>query len=772
MKFANKIFTGLTLVLFACTTFSQPTYPAVSALFEAAMDSIDPPIPLVHPLFPYHLRDVAVCKGPDHHYYLTGTTDDNWGVADGIRVWKSKNLKDWELLGNDGFVWTFERDASNEAQKKIVVRNNRFMRGIWAPEIHYLKENFWITYSVSNGYGSGLLRSTSGKPEGPYVDVDPDNNMVSGIDATLFEDEDGTVWYIWGPGKMKKMKADMLGFENDDEPVFPRDASEKKVGYEGVNMYRKNGIYYLMAAEWNAEGPNMGHTMRETDVNRRAADGRYDCMIAMSEHLAGPYSKAYIALAHGGHNMIFDDYEGNTWATMFGNDEAAAPFREYAALVQMKFDDEQKLGPVLPHPFEANESMPVIYVSPGGKKPDGKSWKTAFPSLQAAIDASTPETQIWVAKGEYSETVRIENYSALYIYGGFEGTEKRLADRNLLDNTVVLDGKGEIPHVLSINNSEYLRIDGITIRGGSALGEDEMGCGAGLILKGGGESVRFANCIIRNNYAIKNGGGLYATEGAAPLFIGCRFLQNEARENGGAAYVECDKANGYHTRFYNCDLSYNKAWMNGGVAYIRTDLKQTGTLRFINCLISNNFTLLEGGNIVLAGGATLLMSHCTVAKNTGMSKGTAIAALGRIPAQNRIVNSIFAGNYGGVLFTSDAYDGADPTSSRIQNWTQILHCLFHDNRTLGICGYTHKSDRYTDISKMNASTWAEGNILADPGFIDPVNGNYRLNAGSPAIGRGTADNAFPFDFEGQRRTIDFINLNNTVDIGFDEFIGQ
>jgi len=111
MKFANKIFTGLTLVLFACTTFSQPTYPAVSALFEAAMDSIDPPIPLVHPLFPYHLRDVAVCKGPDHHYYLTGTTDDNWGVADGIRVRKSKNLKDWELLGNDGFVWTFERDA-------------------------------------------------------------------------------------------------------------------------------------------------------------------------------------------------------------------------------------------------------------------------------------------------------------------------------------------------------------------------------------------------------------------------------------------------------------------------------------------------------------------------------------------------------------------------------------------------------------------------------------------------------------------------------------
>ena len=77
---------------------------------------------MINPLFPYHLRDVAVCKGPDSKYYLTGTTDDNWGIAKGIRVWESYNLKDWYLLGDSGFVWTFDRDGSNPEQTKIVKR--------------------------------------------------------------------------------------------------------------------------------------------------------------------------------------------------------------------------------------------------------------------------------------------------------------------------------------------------------------------------------------------------------------------------------------------------------------------------------------------------------------------------------------------------------------------------------------------------------------------------------------------------------------------------
>lgn len=741
----------------------------VSTLTEQAIDRIEPPLPVVQPLFNYHLRDVAVCKGPKGKYYLTGTTDDNWGVANGIRVWESSDLVDWQLLGEEGFVWTFDEDASNASQFEIKNHKGRLMRGIWAPEIHYINDDFWITYSISGGYGSGLLKSTTGKAKGPYEDVKKDAPLVNGIDATLFKDIDGSVWYIWGPGNMKKLSPDMMGFANDKPPVFPKDAEGKEVGYEGVNMYYRNGIYYLMAAEWNSEGPRNGHFFGNSNTNRRSADGRYDCMIAMSDHLAGPYSKAYIALPHGGHNLIFDDFKGNIWATMFGNDEAAAPFRENPAIVKMTLDREQRLVPAIPYPAQATKSMETIYVSKEGNDKNGKSWKSAYKTLQKAIDEASPATQIWISKGIYGKSLKVLDKKALYIYGGFSGSETKLSEREFERNMTVINGQGKTPHVLTIRNSEYIRFDGIMVAGGKNTGIAQKGNGAGIWLEGGGESVRFVNCTIADNYAAKNGAGIYAINGASPLFVGCNITRNEANVNGGAVYVDCNADNGYHTRFYNCNISNNKAQANGGVAWFVTDQKQTGTLRFVNCLINNNFTLLEGGNIVMKGGSTLLMSHCTVINNKGMSKGASIAQLGRIPAQNRIINSIFANNHGGSLFVADAYDGTDPTSARKQQWTEIQNCLFHRNQTQSLCRYSYKNQKFEDVNQMNSTSWASENIEGDPLFVDADNFNFNLKSGSAAIDVGTLKNSFPVDWIGNIRFEDMDNTKVKVDIGFLEF---
>ncbi|MCG8310644.1 MAG: family 43 glycosylhydrolase [Cytophagales bacterium] len=758
---------GLALYELRCQTLN----PKVSVLFEEFIESIEPSMPNVDPLFKYHLRDVAICKGPNNKYYLTGTTDDNWGVAEGIRVWESTDMKDWELIGENGFVWTFVNDASNEAQRSIKKQKGRLVRGIWAPEIHYINDEFWITYTVSGGYGSGLLKSVSGKAEGPYEDVKKDGPLVKGIDGTLFKDTDGAVWFIWGPGNMKRLRSDMMGFADNSPPLYPKDASGKEVGYEGVNMYFKDGIYYLMAAEWNCESPKNGHVFGNTDINRRSADGRYDCMIAMSESLTGPYSKAYIAIPHGGHNLIFDDFDGNTWATMFGNDEAAAQFRENPAIVQMRLDDQKRLLPVIPFPYTASEKMPVIYVSKKGNNKDGKSWVTAFHSLQKAIDLAQPATQIWVAAGSYDKEITVEDKKALYIYGGFEVGGENIQSRTKIAQSEI-NGQGDTPQVLTIKNSEYIRIDGIKITGGNNAGQKANGSGAGVWLKGGGESIRFANCVISENYASEDGAGVYITNGASPIFIGCEITSNEANLNGGAVYVDCNADNGYHTRFYNCKISGNRAQENGGIAWFVTDQKQTGTLRFINCLLNDNFTLLEGGNIVMNGGATLLISHCTVVNNRGMSKGAAIAHLGRVPAQNRIINSIFSNNYGGALFVADAFEGEDPTSARAQNWTEIQNNLFYDNKTLSLCRYSYKADDYATVKQLNATTWASDNVSGDPVFYNHENDDYRLSKGSLAIDEGTLKNAFPVDMNGQKRFLDFDTTDAKVDMGCYEFDGQ
>ncbi|MGB6919026.1 MAG: family 43 glycosylhydrolase, partial [Phycisphaerae bacterium] len=259
-----------------------------------------PQLPPIEPLFDYPVRDTSVCVGGDGAYYLTGTTGYPtwWKTNEGIRVWKSADLKTWQLLG---LVWTIERDGT--WQKAFHGEN----RAIWAPEIHFLKGTFWLTYCVNYG-GTGILRSTTGKPEGPYADVNPDGPLTGEIDASLFQDDDGAVYFVYQDGKIARMKDDMTGLA--EAPRLLKPANAGHVGFEGAFIFKAGGRYYLSCAEFDD---------REY----------YNCMIAGSDKLLGPYGDRYLAVPHGGHNMFFKDRDGRWWSTFFGNDPAA-PFRERA----------------------------------------------------------------------------------------------------------------------------------------------------------------------------------------------------------------------------------------------------------------------------------------------------------------------------------------------------------------------------------------------------------------------------------------------------------
>ena len=140
---------------------------------------------------------------------------------------------------------------------------------LWAPEIHYIKGTFWLTYSMpgwdgtAKTSGSGLLKSTTGKPEGPYDDVQPDERLGDEIDASLFEDDDGAVYFLWHCGKIARMKPDMSGLaepyrwlkttDADPNPkhhselcagIFGKDSFDH-VGYEGMFLFKAGGRYYL-----------------------------------------------------------------------------------------------------------------------------------------------------------------------------------------------------------------------------------------------------------------------------------------------------------------------------------------------------------------------------------------------------------------------------------------------------------------------------------------------------------------------------------------------
>lgn len=282
-------------------------------------------------LFDFPVRDTSVCVGPDGLYYLTGTTGESnggsedrqgwWYVNRGIRVWKSPDLLEWTPLG---LVWTIEKDGTWQRP----IKDGH--RAIWAPEIHYLKGTFWLTYCVNwEGGGTGLLKSTTGKPEGPYTDVKPDGPMTSEIDASLFQDDDGKVYFVYQNGKIARLKNDLSGLA--EEPRLLQPANAKQVGFEGAFLTKIGGRYQLVCAEFNQF--------------RGAVT--YDCMMASSTNIFGPYGDRYLAVPHGGHNMLFKDKSGGWWATFFGND-SSAPWREKAGILPVELDTEGHVHPVGP----------------------------------------------------------------------------------------------------------------------------------------------------------------------------------------------------------------------------------------------------------------------------------------------------------------------------------------------------------------------------------------------------------------------------------------
>ena len=106
-------------------------------------------------------------------------------------------MSTWTPLGMESvhggkYVWSFEHDATWQPRDGSAA--------LWAPEVHFLRGTFFLPYCIGRagtpGLGTGLLRSTSGRAEGPYVDVKPSGPLTNQIDASLHAAADGSVFFL------------------------------------------------------------------------------------------------------------------------------------------------------------------------------------------------------------------------------------------------------------------------------------------------------------------------------------------------------------------------------------------------------------------------------------------------------------------------------------------------------------------------------------------------------------------------------------------------
>jgi xylan 1,4-beta-xylosidase len=322
----------------------------------AAVPDRDWPSVEVTPALDVPMRDPAITRGPDGIYYLTGTVGQPLadGTIDfdnsGIHLWKSRDLKNWEKIG---VVWDFSKGGGWQRYLRMLPGSspNKWARGAVAPELHFIKGQCWICFSI-NGQGTGLLRSTSGKPEGPYEDWARITEW--GNHPSLFEDDDGAVYYLTDGGWMAKLTADMkmlaerprlLQPEPDPryhKPGQPRNDtwlcdSPKAVGERGVFLFKAHGRYFLTAASFTG----------------RLGTSCDDTWIAYADNVLGPYSGRHLMIPHGGGVTVFigpdstavNEYRGpydiarkkslpgpQYYATFAGNDSRAI-FRDRPAFL-------------------------------------------------------------------------------------------------------------------------------------------------------------------------------------------------------------------------------------------------------------------------------------------------------------------------------------------------------------------------------------------------------------------------------------------------------
>jgi hypothetical protein len=289
-------------------------------------------LPDVKPLWDVHIRDTIICLGGDGNYYMTGSTGDNiWALNDGVELWRSPDLKRWDYLG---LVWSIERDGSWE--KNWTMRAGVPFRAIWAPEIHYIAGKYVICTSIS-GVGMGILVSSSGKAEGPYVHaISADQPIKGNIDSTLFEDDDGRIYLTYGSAQViREIARDFSRFVSDwvpivfDEPDLNPDHHRGKdekalrqLGYEGATLFKANGKYYLGCCD--------------------RFYGRYSFAFAIADKIHGPYRQRHEGAPCGGGGNVFRDKAGRWWQTLFGNDDWS-PFREKPGIVAIEFDSQGRV---------------------------------------------------------------------------------------------------------------------------------------------------------------------------------------------------------------------------------------------------------------------------------------------------------------------------------------------------------------------------------------------------------------------------------------------
>ncbi|RFM36526.1 gliding motility-associated C-terminal domain-containing protein [Chitinophaga silvisoli] len=384
-------------------------------------------------------------------------------------------------------------------------------------------------------------------------------------------------------------------------------------------------------------------------------------------------------------------------------------------------------------PVQAAYAFNRIYVNVNNPIPGtGSSWATAYNDLATALAAGNQADTFWVAQGTYlptttgDRTIAFAPKPSQVIYGGFNGTEVLLSQRNWKTNVTILSGDIGTAGIASDNSYNVVRIinatvDGVTIRDGQAddgfpaLTANQFNTGAGMCLYADAAAPTVAatvvNCTFTNNYAIYGAGLgiLGVASGTTQPYLAskvskCIFIGNTAHTAGGGIAVSYQGACWGNDYTDNSIFIGNKASSGHG------------------SVIAN---ILDG----------------TTTQHRPWMDNVVFWDNGEDLAYNALTNGATGSPY--IEFAIIWRPGAKYAASNFSD----ANITWHD------------SDIYVDDANLPAS-----NINSDPQFVDGPNYDFHVAACSPVIDATIlpAVGSSTTDYDGNPRVV------KTVDMGIYE----
>jgi len=350
-------------------------------------------------------------------------------------------------------------------------------------------------------------------------------------------------------------------------------------------------------------------------------------------------------------------------------------------------------------------SYPLWYVDQNAiGAADGSSWLDAFTSIQPGVDAAYTAGggEVWVAEGTYvgTPTANTEELVAMKrnvaLYGGFEGDETALDQRDWVTNVTTLDAStlragSPAYHVVVMDTITGSRVDGFTITGGDATGTGGNASGGGIVCKNLNSTNTVANCSITGNSANDFGGGMYTS----------------------ASYLTIT----------NCSISANSAGSSGGGMYTSGSSPTVTKCTFTaNSTAASTWAGLGGG--MCSDGGSPVVTNCIFAANSALGTDVGYGGgMANVDCSPTVTNCTFSGNFA-MSYAGGMYNWG--TSS-----PTVTNCILWDD----VPDEIGNSDAWPTVtySDIRGGYGGEGNIGSDPQFV----GNYALPPGSPAVDAGT-----------------------------------